>query len=120
MSPPVHGVPLGTPNSRLLRIKVDKAKDLSKDLFGSNDPFVQLALCKKNNESNIIELVKTPTIKKSTNPNFNIDFIFNVVPKEHKLLIDLFYENKIVSYHQNIISSFYHLFNSAIMTIDEK
>ena len=77
MSPPVHGVPLGTPNSRLLRIKVDKAKDLSKDLFGSNDPFVQLALCKKNNESNIIELVKTPTIKKSTNPNFNIDFIFN-------------------------------------------
>jgi hypothetical protein len=83
----------------LLRIKVVEAKELSKDLFGSNDPFVQLALCKKNNESNIIELVKTPTIKKekSTNPQFNIDFIFNVVPKEHKILFDLFYENKIVS-----------------------
>lgn len=94
MTPPLHGVPLGTPNSRLLRIKVVQARELSKDIFGSNDPFVQLALCKKN-ESNIIELVKTPTIKKSTNPAFNVDFIFNVVPKEHKLLIDLFYENKI-------------------------
>lgn len=95
MAPPIHGVPLGTPNSRLLRIKVVQAKELSKELFGSNDPFVQLVLCKKNNESNIIELVKTPTIKKSTHPTFNVDFIFNLVPKEHKLLIDLFYENKI-------------------------
>lgn len=98
----------------MLRIKVDKARDLSKDLFGSNDPFVQLALCKKNNESNIIELVKTPTIKKSTSPNFNIDFIFNVVPKEHKLLIDLFYENKIVSIHMFLKTKYRTLFYRVI------
>lgn len=93
MSPPLHGVPLNTANSKLLRIKVVQAKDLSKDLFSSNDSFVQLALVKKNNE--IIELVKTPTVKKTSNPSYNIDFVFNVVPKEHKLLVDLFYENKI-------------------------
>lgn len=47
MTPPLHGVPVGTPNSRLLRIKVVQAKELSKELFGSSDPFVQIALCKK-------------------------------------------------------------------------
>ena len=90
MSPPIRGVPLNTvntmkitnillflsrlyqlmnifsikPNSKLLRIKIVQAKDLNKDLFGSTDPFVQLVLCKKNNDTSVIEFLKTPTVKK--------------------------------------------------------
>ena len=92
----IHGVPLDTPNSRLLRIKVVQAKELTKDLFGSADPFVQVALHKKDNDVNIIDHVRTITIKKSTNPVYNTDFIFNVVPKEHKLIVELYDENRIV------------------------
>lgn len=63
-TPTIHGVPLSTPNSKLLRVKVVQAKDLNKDLFGSSDPFVQIGLYQKNNEMNVIELVKTPTLKR--------------------------------------------------------
>ena len=41
-----------------------QAKDLNKDLFGSNDPFVQIILCKKHNEHSVIYVVKTATVKK--------------------------------------------------------
>jgi hypothetical protein len=51
-------------NSRLLRIKIIQAKDLSKDLFGSTDTFVQVVLCKKNNDTSVIEFLKTSTVKK--------------------------------------------------------
>ncbi|CAF0831399.1 unnamed protein product [Brachionus calyciflorus] len=95
MTPPIRGVPLNTPNSRLLRIKVVQVKDLSKELFGSMDPFVQMVLCKKSNETSVIEFLKTPTIKKNSNPVYNIDFIFNVIPNEHKLIFDIINENRI-------------------------
>lgn len=82
-------------------------------MFGSIDPFVEIFLCKKNNES-VIESQKTPTIKKvlnqfnwveniflnlnkNSNPVYNIDFILNVIPNEHKLLFDVINENRIVS-----------------------
>jgi hypothetical protein len=49
-----------------------QAKDLNKDLFGSTDPFVQLVLCKKNNDTSVIEFLKTPTVKK-------VIFLFNIL-----------------------------------------
>jgi Ca2+-dependent lipid-binding protein len=87
------------PNSRLLRVRVVEAKDLNKDLFGSSDPFVQVALCKKLNDTNIIGVVRTQTLKKNTNPVYNADFVFNVLPSEHKLVIDLYHENRIVRFN---------------------
>ena len=41
----------------------------------------------------------------STNPVYNTDFAFNVIPSEHKLLIDLFYENKIVN-NENFLHTY--------------
>jgi hypothetical protein len=64
MTPPIRGVPLNTANSRLLRVKVIQAKDLNKDLFGSMDPFVQIVLCKKRNDTSVVEVLRTPTVKK--------------------------------------------------------
>jgi Ca2+-dependent lipid-binding protein len=72
-----------------------QAKDLNRDLFGSSDPFVQIILCKKHNDTSVIDLVKTGTVKKSTNPVFNCDFLFNVVPSEQKLVFELINENRI-------------------------
>ncbi|RMZ94179.1 E3 ubiquitin- ligase Nedd-4 isoform X1 [Brachionus plicatilis] len=68
--------------------KIERFVLFSSDLFGSIDPFVEIFLCKKNNES-VIEFLKTPTIKKNSNPVYNIDFIFNVIPSEHKLIFDI-------------------------------
>ena len=95
MTPPIRGVPLNTPKSRLLRLKVVQAKDLNKDLFGSIDPFVQIVLCKKHNDTSVVEVLRTPTVKKSSSPVFNVDFIFNVIPEEHKLIFDVINENRI-------------------------
>ena len=33
----------------------------------------------------------------STNPIFNAEFVFNVIPSEHKLIFELINENRIVS-----------------------
>lgn len=43
---------------------IQEAKDLSDDLFGSTDSFVEVTLCKKNDENSVIDQVKTHTIKK--------------------------------------------------------
>ena len=63
-----------------------QAKDLNKDLFGSTDPFVQLVLCKKHNDTSVIEFLKTPTVKKVI---FCLSITL-VLPKE---LHSFFFEN---------------------------
>lgn len=94
MTTPIHGINASNPDSKLLRIKIIQAKDLIKDIIGSNNPYVQIALHKKNDDNNALDTVKTNTIRKTSNPTFNQDFIFNVIPNEHKLIIDIFDENK--------------------------
>jgi len=90
----VYGVPLNTPDSKLLRIKVVHAKDLIKDIFGSCNPFVQVGLFKKNDEVYPVETARTITVRKTTNPVYNEDFLFNVHTGEHKLIIDVYDESK--------------------------
>ncbi|CAG9127581.1 unnamed protein product [Plutella xylostella] len=82
-------------NSFLLRLKVVGAYSLAKkDIFGASDPYVRVEL--QTVEGDVtIETFLTKTKKKTLNPVWNQEFIFRVKPAEHKLLIQVFDENRL-------------------------
>uniref|UniRef100_A0A7M4F7D1 HECT-type E3 ubiquitin transferase n=1 Tax=Crocodylus porosus TaxID=8502 RepID=A0A7M4F7D1_CROPO len=70
--------------SRILRVKVVSGIDLAKkDIFGASDPYVKLSLYVAD-ENRELALVQTKTIKK-------------VNPTNHRLLFEVFDENRLVS-----------------------
>uniref|UniRef100_A0A8I5TSF0 E3 ubiquitin-protein ligase n=1 Tax=Pongo abelii TaxID=9601 RepID=A0A8I5TSF0_PONAB len=83
---PWHGVcvPVCYGESRILRVKVVSGIDLAKkDIFGASDPYVKLSLYVAD-ENRELALVQTKTIKK-------------VNPSNHRLLFEVFDENRLVS-----------------------
>uniref|UniRef100_A0A8C1WZE7 E3 ubiquitin-protein ligase n=1 Tax=Cyprinus carpio TaxID=7962 RepID=A0A8C1WZE7_CYPCA len=74
----------GHPNeSRILRVKVIAGIDLAKkDIIGASDPYVKLSLY-VTDENRELALVQTKTIKK-------------VCPQNHRLLFEVFDENRLV------------------------
>uniref|UniRef100_A0A8C3XK45 E3 ubiquitin-protein ligase n=1 Tax=Chelydra serpentina TaxID=8475 RepID=A0A8C3XK45_CHESE len=78
--------------SRLLRVKVVSGIDLAKkDIFGASDPYVKLSLYVAD-ENKELALVQTKTIKKVGGDSF-----FTVNPTNHRLLFEVFDENRLVS-----------------------
>ncbi|ALC42984.1 Nedd4 [Drosophila busckii] len=78
-----------------LRIVVLGGKSLAKkDIFGASDPYVRIDLNTINGDINI-DSVLTKTKKKTLNPSWNEEFIFRVKPSEHKLVFQVFDENRL-------------------------
>ncbi|KAL9903401.1 E3 ubiquitin-protein ligase Nedd-4 isoform X6 [Glossina fuscipes] len=78
-----------------LRINVLTGKSLAKkDIFGASDPYVRIDLNTINGDINI-DSVLTKTKKKTLNPTWNEEFIFRVKPSEHKLVFQVFDENRL-------------------------
>ncbi|KAK9408642.1 E3 ubiquitin-protein ligase NEDD4-like [Crotalus adamanteus] len=81
--------------SRVLRVKVIAGIDLAKkDIFGASDPYVKLSLYVAD-ENRELALVQTKTIKKTLNPKWNEEFYFRVNPSNHRLLFEVFDENRL-------------------------
>uniref|UniRef100_A0A2A4JUU4 E3 ubiquitin-protein ligase n=1 Tax=Heliothis virescens TaxID=7102 RepID=A0A2A4JUU4_HELVI len=82
-------------NSFLLRLRIVGAYSLAKkDIFGASDPYVRVELQKVDGDVTI-ETFLTKTKKKTLNPTWNQEFVFRVKPQEHKLLIQVFDENRL-------------------------
>lgn len=82
------------PSSKL-HLKVIRGKSLmKKDIFGASDPYVRIDLLPINGDE-IIDSVLTRTRKKTLNPEWNEEFIFRVKPAEHKLVFQVFDENRL-------------------------
>jgi E3 ubiquitin-protein ligase NEDD4 len=80
---------------RLLRLKVFAGHNLAKkDIFGASDPYVRIDLI-RNADDSVIDSVYTKTKKKTLNPKWEEEFIFRVNPNNHRLLLEVFDENRL-------------------------
>nr|CAH7759346.1 unnamed protein product [Callosobruchus chinensis] len=78
-----------------IRLKVIRGKNLmKKDIFGASDPYVRIDLNTTNGDETI-DSVLTKTKKRTLNPEWNEEFIFRVKPAEHKLVLQVFDENRL-------------------------
>ncbi|XP_077944220.1 E3 ubiquitin-protein ligase NEDD4-like isoform X9 [Gasterosteus aculeatus] len=92
---PIYGLSEDEHETRVLRVKVIAGMDLAKkDIIGASDPYVKLSLyvAEENKE---LGLVQTKTIKKTLNPKWNEEFFFRVCPQNHRLLFEVFDENRL-------------------------
>ncbi|KAJ0057084.1 hypothetical protein NL108_002004 [Boleophthalmus pectinirostris] len=80
---PIYGLSEDEHETRVLRVKVIAGIDLAKkDIIGASDPYVKLSLYVAD-ENRELALVQTKTIKK-------------VCPQNHRLLFEVFDENRLV------------------------
>ncbi|XP_077319075.1 E3 ubiquitin-protein ligase NEDD4-like isoform X23 [Lithobates pipiens] len=92
---PIYGLSEDEAESRILRVKIVSGIDLAKkDIFGASDPYVKLSLYVAD-ENRELALVQTKTIKKTLNPKWNEEFFFRVHPTNHRLLFEVFDENRL-------------------------
>ncbi|XP_067015610.1 E3 ubiquitin-protein ligase Nedd-4 isoform X2 [Anabrus simplex] len=78
-----------------VRLRVIAGHQLAKkDIFGASDPYVRIDLNTINGDETI-DSVLTKTKKKTLNPQWNEEFIFRVKPTEHKLVLQVFDENRL-------------------------
>ncbi|XP_061670100.1 E3 ubiquitin-protein ligase NEDD4-like isoform X2 [Syngnathoides biaculeatus] len=95
LSSQIRGLPCDEENeSRILKVKVIAGMRLAKkDILGASDPYTRLSLY--DPISGEIASVQTKTIKKSLDPKWNEDFYFRVHPSKHRLLLEVFDENRL-------------------------
>ncbi|XP_058472773.1 E3 ubiquitin-protein ligase NEDD4-like isoform X6 [Solea solea] len=92
---PIYGLSEDENETRVLRVKVIAGIDLAKkDIIGASDPYVKLSLYVAD-ENKELALVQTKTIKKTLNPKWNEEFYFRVCPQNHRLLFEVFDENRL-------------------------
>ncbi|XP_060938520.1 E3 ubiquitin-protein ligase NEDD4-like isoform X3 [Limanda limanda] len=92
---PIYGLSEDENETRVLRVKVIAGIDLAKkDIIGASDPYVKLSLYVAD-ENKELGLVQTKTIKKTLNPKWNEEFYFRVCPQNHRLLFEVFDENRL-------------------------
>ena len=65
-----------------------------KDIFGASDPYVRIDLV-ANNGDEVIDSVLTKTKKRTLNPKWEEEFMFRVKPNDHKLVLEVFDENRL-------------------------
>ncbi|XP_044188810.1 E3 ubiquitin-protein ligase NEDD4-like isoform X7 [Thunnus albacares] len=94
---PIYGLSEDEHETRVLRVKVIAGIDLAKkDIIGASDPYVKLSLYVAD-ENRELALVQTKTIKKTLNPKWNEEFYFRVCPQNHRLLFEVFDENRLAT-----------------------
>ncbi|XP_076279271.1 E3 ubiquitin-protein ligase Nedd4 isoform X4 [Lasioglossum baleicum] len=87
--------PVGDDTTRKLRLKVLSGHQLAKkDIFGASDPYVRVDLNTVTGNQTV-DSVLTKTKKKTLNPVWEEEFIFRVKPVEHKLVLQVFDENRL-------------------------
>ncbi|XP_012865488.1 PREDICTED: E3 ubiquitin-protein ligase NEDD4 [Dipodomys ordii] len=90
----VFGLQEDEENSRIVRVKVIAGIGLAKkDILGASDPYVKVTLYDPMN--GVFTSVQTKTIKKSLNPRWNEEILFRVHPQQHRLLFEVFDENRL-------------------------
>ncbi|XP_044007109.1 E3 ubiquitin-protein ligase NEDD4 isoform X2 [Aphidius gifuensis] len=81
--------------TKRLRLKVIAGHQLAKkDIFGASDPYVRIDLLPIDGDDTV-DSVLTKTKKKTLNPSWDEEFIFRVKPSEHKLVLQVFDENRL-------------------------
>ncbi|XP_052900365.1 E3 ubiquitin-protein ligase Nedd-4-like isoform X2 [Anopheles moucheti] len=92
-SPPNLGEPFD--GTYPLRIKVIAGLQLAKkDIFGASDPYVRIDVNQINGDATVLSKF-TKTKKRTLNPKWNEEFILRVKPTEHKLVLQVFDENRL-------------------------
>ncbi|XP_042204029.1 E3 ubiquitin-protein ligase NEDD4-like isoform X3 [Homarus americanus] len=84
--------------TKLLRLRVIGGSGLAKkDIFGASDPYVKIELVNvtTNGTDDVVDCVLTKTKKKTLNPRWDEEFVFRVKPAEHKLVLEVFDENRL-------------------------
>ncbi|CAL1688507.1 unnamed protein product [Lasius platythorax] len=85
----------GDETTSKLRLKVIAGHHLAKkDIFGASDPYVRVDLNTINGDQTV-DSALTRTKKKTLNPVWEEEFIFRVKPVEHKLVLQVFDENRL-------------------------
>jgi len=81
--------------TKILRLKVISADNLAKkDIFGASDPYVRIDLVTCRGDE-VIDSVLTKTKKRTLNPRWDEEFLFRLKPAEHKLVLEVFDENRL-------------------------
>ncbi|KAK4307578.1 hypothetical protein Pmani_020662 [Petrolisthes manimaculis] len=84
--------------TKLVRLRVIGGSGLAKkDIFGASDPYVKIELFNvvSGGTDDCVDSVSTRTKKKTLNPRWDEEFIFRVKPEEHKLVLEVFDENRL-------------------------
>uniref|UniRef100_A0A7M4EZB2 E3 ubiquitin-protein ligase n=1 Tax=Crocodylus porosus TaxID=8502 RepID=A0A7M4EZB2_CROPO len=95
---PVESLMLGLAgdeeNTRIVRVKIIAGISLAKkDILGASDPYVKVTVY--DPVDGILTSVQTKTIKKTLNPKWNEELLFRVNPQKHRLLFEVFDENRL-------------------------
>ncbi|XP_056135410.1 E3 ubiquitin-protein ligase NEDD4-like [Lampris incognitus] len=92
--PEIRGLIMDEEESRILRVKVIAGISLAKkDILGASDPYTRLSLYDPVNGE--LTSLQTKTIKKTLDPKWNEEFYFRVDPRKHRLLLEVFDENRL-------------------------
>nr|AAI25812.1 Zgc:152720 [Danio rerio] len=92
--PEVRGLQTDEDESRILRVKIIAGIGLAKkDILGASDPYTRISLYDPVNGE--ITSLQTKTIKKTLDPKWNEEFFFRVHPRRHRLLLEVFDENRL-------------------------
>ncbi|XP_029900894.1 E3 ubiquitin-protein ligase NEDD4-like isoform X2 [Myripristis murdjan] len=90
----IRGLQADEEESRILRVKVIAGIGLAKkDILGASDPYTRLSLYDPINGE--LTSLQTKTIKKTLDPKWNEEFYFRVDPRKHRLLLEVFDENRL-------------------------
>ena len=65
-----------------------------KDIFGASDPYTKIDLVQAENGESVDE-VHTKTKKRTLNPKWDEEFVFRIIPNQHKLVFEVFDENRL-------------------------
>lgn len=94
-SPPEGGGGSGEGRTKLLRLKVIAGHNLAKkDIFGASDPYMRIELVATEGDE-VVDSVITKTKKRTLNPKWDEEFIFRVLPDKHRLVFEVFDENRL-------------------------
>ncbi|XP_068586277.1 E3 ubiquitin-protein ligase NEDD4-like [Cebidichthys violaceus] len=94
LSPQIRGLQIDEEESKVLKVKVVAGIGLAKkDILGASDPYTRLSLYDPINGE--ITSLQTKTIKKTLDPKWNEEFFFKVDPRKHRLLLEVFDENRL-------------------------
>jgi len=84
-----------TERTKLLRLKVIAGHNLAKkDIFGASDPYMRIELVATEGDE-VVDSVITKTKKRTLNPKWDEEFIFRVLPDKHRLVFEVFDENRL-------------------------